>query len=78
MKSVLKPERLCPGDIVGLIAPASAPPDPKSIDRAAAALEKLGYKPKLGKNIRARHGFHRRHGPRARGGMSWRCSPTNA
>ncbi|HTB83285.1 MAG TPA: LD-carboxypeptidase [Candidatus Sulfotelmatobacter sp.] len=57
MKTVLKPERLCPGDTVGLIAPASAPPDPKSVDRAAAALEKLGYKPKLGKNIRARHGF---------------------
>lgn len=57
MKTVLKPERLCPGDTVGLITPASAPPDPKSIERAAAALEKLGYKPKLGKNIRARHGF---------------------
>jgi muramoyltetrapeptide carboxypeptidase len=57
MKKVLKPERLCPGDVVGLIAPASAPPDPKSVDRAAAALEKFGYQPKLGKNVRARHGF---------------------
>jgi muramoyltetrapeptide carboxypeptidase len=57
MKTVIKPERLCPGDTIGLIAPASAPPDPKAVDRAAAALEKLGYRPKLGKNIRARLGF---------------------
>jgi muramoyltetrapeptide carboxypeptidase len=57
MKTILKPERLCPGDIVGLVAPASAPPDPKAVDLAAAAIEKAGYKPKLGKNVRARLGF---------------------
>ncbi len=54
---ILKPERLCFGDTVGLIAPASPPPDPKAIDRAAAALEEYGFKPKLAKNVRARHGF---------------------
>ncbi len=54
---LLKPERLCFGDVVGLVAPASAPPDPKSVDRAAAALEAYGFKPKLGKNVRARFGF---------------------
>src|SRR5271170_1971584 len=54
---LIKPDRLCFGDTVGIVAPASAPPDPKAIDRAAAALEKFGFKPKLGKNIRARHGF---------------------
>ena len=57
MNPLLKPERLCFGDMVGIIAPASAPPDPKAIDRAAGALEKLGFKPKLAKNIRARLGF---------------------
>jgi muramoyltetrapeptide carboxypeptidase len=57
MKTLLKPERLCFGDTVGIIAPASAPPDPKAVDRAAVALEKFGFKPKPGKNIRARHGF---------------------
>ena len=57
MKTLLKPERLCFGDTVGIIAPASAPPDPKAVDRAAVALEKFGFKPKLGKNVRARHGF---------------------
>ncbi len=54
---LLKPERLCFGDTVGLIAPASPPPDPKAVDRAAAALENLGFKPKLAKNVRARNGF---------------------
>jgi muramoyltetrapeptide carboxypeptidase len=54
---LLKPERLCFGDTVGIVAPASAPPDPKAVDRAVQALEKFGFKPKLGKNVRARWGF---------------------
>jgi len=54
---LLKPERLCFGDTIGIIAPASAPPDPKAVDRAAMALEKYGFKPKLGKHVRERHGF---------------------
>jgi muramoyltetrapeptide carboxypeptidase len=54
---LLKPERLCFGDTVGIVAPASAPPDPKAVDRAVQALEKFGFKPKLGKNVRARRGF---------------------
>jgi muramoyltetrapeptide carboxypeptidase len=53
----LKPERLRFGDTVGIVAPASAPADPHSIDRAAVALEKYGFRPKLGKNVRARLGF---------------------
>lgn len=57
MKSLLKPERLCFGDSVGIIAPASAPADPRAVDRAAGALERFGFKPKFGKNIRARRGF---------------------
>jgi muramoyltetrapeptide carboxypeptidase len=57
MNKLLKPERLNFGDTVGIIAPASAPSDPKAIDRAAVALEKFGFQPRLGKNVRARHGF---------------------
>jgi muramoyltetrapeptide carboxypeptidase len=57
MKTLLKPERLCFGDTIGIIAPASAPPDPRAVDRAAMALEESGFKPKLAKNVRARHGF---------------------
>jgi len=52
-----KPDRLQVGDTIGLIAPASAPPDPKAVDRAAEALERFGFKPKLAKNVRARLGF---------------------
>src|SRR5277367_4586576 len=57
MTKLLKPERLCFGDTIGIIAPASAPPDPKAVDRAAEALEKFGFKPKPARNVRARHGF---------------------
>ena len=57
MKTLLKPERLCFGDTVGLVAPASAPPDPQAVDRAAAALEQFGFKPRLGQHLRARLGF---------------------
>jgi muramoyltetrapeptide carboxypeptidase len=45
------------GDTIGLIAPASPPAEPQTIDRAIAALEKAGFKVKPGKNLRARHGF---------------------
>jgi muramoyltetrapeptide carboxypeptidase len=51
------PERLNCGDTVGIIAPASAPPDPKNIDCSVAALEQLGFKPKLAPQVRRRWGF---------------------
>jgi muramoyltetrapeptide carboxypeptidase len=57
MSKLIRPERLCFGDTIGIIAPASAPPDHKAVDRAAEALERFGFKPKLAKNIRARLGF---------------------
>jgi muramoyltetrapeptide carboxypeptidase len=53
----VKPERLNPGDIIGIIAPASAPPDPKAIDRSAEFIERMGYKPQLAPNVRKRWGF---------------------
>jgi len=52
-----KPDRLNYGDTIGIIAPASAPPDPKNIDRSVAAVERLGFKPKLAPNARKRWGF---------------------
>ena len=45
------------GDTVGLVAPASPPPDPRTLDRAVAAIEKLGFKVTLGANVRKRSGF---------------------
>jgi muramoyltetrapeptide carboxypeptidase len=51
------PQRLFPGDTLALVAPASAPPDPKSIDRSVAVLEKLGFKVKLASHVRKRRGY---------------------
>jgi muramoyltetrapeptide carboxypeptidase len=53
----LKPKRLNLGDTLGLVSPASPPPDPRAIDYGIAAIEKLGFKVKLGRHARKRHGF---------------------
>ena len=52
-----KPPCLRPGDTVGIIAPASAPPDPGAIDASLAAVRQLGFVPKLAPHVRDRHGF---------------------
>src|SRR5437867_2947447 len=57
VRVTIKPERLSLGDTIGIVAPASAPPDPKSIDRSVEAIEQLGFKPKLAANARKRWGF---------------------
>jgi muramoyltetrapeptide carboxypeptidase len=54
---LLIPDRLNYGDTIGIVAPASAPPDPKNIERSAAVLERLGFKTKLAPNVRRRWGF---------------------
>jgi muramoyltetrapeptide carboxypeptidase len=54
---LIRPHHLSPGDTLGLIAPASAPADPRTIDRAAGVLERLGFKVKLAPNVRKRHGY---------------------
>jgi muramoyltetrapeptide carboxypeptidase len=53
----IKPSRLNYGDTIGIIAPASAPPDPGAIDRSIEVFERLGFKPKLASNVRRRWGF---------------------
>ncbi|HNQ74371.1 MAG TPA: LD-carboxypeptidase [Verrucomicrobiota bacterium] len=54
---LLYPPRLHPGDTLGVVAPASAPPDPKNVDRAIAVLERLGYRTKLAPKVHQRLGF---------------------
>jgi muramoyltetrapeptide carboxypeptidase len=51
------PHRLHPGDTLGLIAPASAPRDPAAVEQSITALEKLGFKVKLGRSAKKRWGF---------------------
>jgi len=53
----IKPARLSPGDTVGIVAPASAPPDPDTIDRAVEALKGFGFNTRLAPNVRKRWGF---------------------
>ena len=53
----IKPPQLKHGDTIGIISPASAPPDPKAIDRSIVALETLGFRTQLAPNARRRWGF---------------------
>jgi muramoyltetrapeptide carboxypeptidase len=39
------------------VAPASAPIDPRAIDRSVEVLQRLGFKVKLGRHLRKRRGF---------------------
>src|SRR6266567_3447389 len=57
MPRLIKPPRLNPGDTIAIVAPASAPPDPKTIDRSVEVLERLGFKTRLAPNARKRWGF---------------------
>jgi muramoyltetrapeptide carboxypeptidase len=52
-----KPARLRLGDTLGIVAPASAPPNPANIDLGLAAVEKLGFKVKPASNLWKRWGF---------------------
>ncbi|MDR0928897.1 MAG: LD-carboxypeptidase [Oscillospiraceae bacterium] len=50
------PRALCPGDAIGIIAPASPMKDAGDLPRAVAALEALGYPVKLGASATAHWG----------------------
>ena len=57
-RPLIKPPVLKPGDTVGLVAPSSYVWDLWKFDEVAARLEgQLGLKSRLGKNVRARHGY---------------------
>jgi muramoyltetrapeptide carboxypeptidase len=54
---MVKPRVLREGDTVGLVAPSSYVFDVWKIDEAAARIEALGLKAKLGKHVRGRRGY---------------------
>ncbi|ATQ73275.1 LD-carboxypeptidase [Massilia violaceinigra] len=54
-RSLIKPPRLRAGDVVGLIAPGGRTND-ESIAYAVARIEALGFRVRLGPNLRAVHG----------------------
>ena len=54
---LIRPRHLKPGSTLGIIAPASAPPDPQNVYRATATLTALGFKTKLARCVHKRHGY---------------------
>lgn len=55
--SVVKPPRLRPGDVAGLVAPASAVFLESEIEIALEVTRALGLEPRLGAHLRDRHGY---------------------
>jgi len=54
---IIKPQRLQPGDTVGLIAPASAAFEPATIREGVETLQSLGFKVKTGEHIKEKYGY---------------------
>jgi muramoyltetrapeptide carboxypeptidase len=55
--TIIKPQRLHKGSIIGLVAPASTPLIEEKIENGADYLEQLGYRVKFGDHIRKMHGY---------------------
>ena len=54
---IIKPAKLKTGDVVGIIAPASAPVDPTKLENGIRYIEKNGYRVELGKNVSKINGY---------------------
>ncbi len=54
---VLKPPRLHPGDLIGLVSPASAPSSSEMIEQGVRYLERLGYRVKVGRHAATVRGY---------------------
>jgi len=55
--SIVFPPRLSPGDLIGLVTPASPPENPALIDETIARLTAFGFRIKPGKNVRKRNSY---------------------
>lgn len=53
----LKPKKLLPGDLIGIISPASSPDDMSRINKGVTYLEKLGYKVEVAPNAQNERGY---------------------
>lgn len=53
----VRPPRLRPGAVIGLVSPASPPRSPDRVERAVRYLESRGYRVKPGRHILDHHGF---------------------
>lgn len=52
-----KAKRLCRGDTIGVVSPASPSENKSEVTRGIETLEAMGYKVKLGRNVNKRKGF---------------------
>lgn len=52
-----KPPALCPGDTVGVIAPASRSAKPSLVKNGVRVLESLGFRVRCGQHLTKRHGY---------------------
>ena len=55
--NIIKPPKLCSGDLIGLIAPASTPTPDEKIEKGVYYLERLGYRVIIGKHVSDQHGY---------------------
>lgn len=55
--SVLRPPPLCPGDLIGVVAPASPVADPARVEIGVRYLEKNGYRVKVGTHAGSVYGY---------------------
>ena len=53
----VEPRHLAPGDTVGMVLPASLAFEASTLDLAREQLEAVGFRVKLGRNARQRHGY---------------------
>lgn len=53
----LKPQRLKPGDLIGLVSPASPIADLTRIEKGVRYLESLGYRVRVGRTVGKVHGY---------------------
>ncbi len=54
---IIKPAKLKTGDVIGIIAPASAPVDPTKLEDGIRYIEKNGYRVELGNNVSKINGY---------------------
>ncbi len=54
---IIKPAALKKGDCIGIVTPASPPSSIEKIYKGAEYLERLGYRPVLGKNVQKVYGY---------------------
>lgn len=54
---MIRPKALKPGDMIGLVAPASAVDEPEKVDAAVTKIESFGFRVKPGQSCRGRYGY---------------------